>query len=274
MKISTILLSGLMMLSSILIYGQTKTVTGTVTSESSGETMPGATVVIKGTTTGTVTNPDGTYSLDVPTDATLVFSFIGMQDKSILVGEESTYDVALKTGINLDEYVVTALGITREKRALGYAVSDVSGEDLMRSGEQNVIQGLAAKAPGIQVTGSAGTPGASSKILIRGPSTFTGENQPLIVIDGVPIDNSTTQSSPRDYPFNQNLQGVNNSNRALDINPNDIASVTILKGQSRSSFIWCPCGKWRHHLHHQAGQDGTERYRCQSIFLDRTLSGQ
>ncbi len=242
MKISKMLLTGLMIISSALLFGQSKTVTGTVTAEDSGETLPGATVVVEGTTTGVVSDINGKYSIDTEVGKTLVISFIGMQDKKVTIGESNVYDVALVTGVDLDEFVVTALGISREKRALGYAVSDVSGEELNRSGEQNVIQGLAAKAPGIQVTGSGGTPGASSKILIRGPSSFTGENQPLIVVDGVPIDNSTTQSSPRDYPFNENLQGVNNSNRAIDINPNDVESVTILKGPAAAALYGARAG--------------------------------
>jgi len=242
MKIRSLLLTGLMIVSSMVLLAQQKTITGTITSEKSGETMPGATVVIKGTTTGVASDLNGKYSIQAATGDVLVVSFIGMKDKEINIGDASVYNVKLASGVDLDEYVVTALGISREKRALGYAVSNVSGEDLDRSGEQNVIQALAAKVPGIQVTGSAGTPGASSKILIRGPSTFTGENQPLIVIDGVPIDNSTTQSSPRDYPFNANLQGVNNSNRAIDINPNDIESVTILKGPAAAALYGARAG--------------------------------
>ena len=242
MKISKILLTGLMVITSAIMFGQTKTVTGTITSEDSGETLPGATVVVEGTTNGVAADMNGKYSIQTEVGKTLVFSFIGMQDRKITVGSADVYNVALKTGVNLDELVVTALGISREKRALGYAVSDLNGEDVQRSGEHNVIEALAAKAPGVQVTGSGGTPGASSKILIRGPSTFTGENQPLIVVDGVPIDNSTTQSSPRDYPFNENLQGVNNSNRAIDINPEDIESVTILKGPAAAALYGARAG--------------------------------
>jgi len=226
----------------MVLLAQQKTITGTVTSEKSGETMPGATVVIKGTTTGVASDLNGKYSIQAATGDVLVVSFIGMKDKEINVGDASVYNVKLASGVDLDEYVVTALGISREKRALGYAVSNVSGEDIERSGEQNVIQALAAKAPGVQVIGSGGTPGASSKVLIRGPSTFTGENQPLIVVDGIPIDNSTTQSSPRDYPFNANLQGVNNSNRAIDLNPDDIASVTILKGPAAAALYGARAG--------------------------------
>jgi TonB-linked SusC/RagA family outer membrane protein len=216
--------------------------TGTVKSQANGETLPGATVVIKGTSTGTATDIDGKYSLEAEPGDVLVFSFIGMEDKEVSLGSNTTVDVQLKSGVTMDEVVVTALGISREKRALGYAVDDLDGEELERSAEPNVIQALAGKAAGIQVTGSAGTPGASSKILIRGPSTFTGQNQPLIVVDGVPIDNETTQSSPRDNPFNANLSGVSNSNRALDLNPNDIESVSILKGPAAAALYGARAG--------------------------------
>jgi TonB-linked SusC/RagA family outer membrane protein len=223
-------------------YAQTQMYSGTVKSQASGETLPGTTVVIKGTSTGTATDIDGKYSLEAEPGDVLVFSFIGMQDREITLGSNNTVDVQLESGVEMDEVVVTALGISREKRALGYSIDELDGEELERSAEQNVIQALAGKAAGVQVTGSSGTPGASSKILIRGPSTFTGENQPLIVVDGVPIDNETTQSSPRDYPFNANLQGVNNSNRALDLNPNDIESVSILKGPAAAALYGARAG--------------------------------
>ncbi|HKK40595.1 MAG TPA: SusC/RagA family TonB-linked outer membrane protein, partial [Cryomorphaceae bacterium] len=223
-------------------YAQSQMYSGTVTSQSTGETLPGATVVIKGTTTGTATDIDGKYSLEAEPGDVLVYSFIGMQDREVTLGSNTTVDVQLESGVEMDEVVVTALGISREKRALGYSVDELDGQELERSAEQNVIQALAGKSAGVQVTGSSGTPGASSKILIRGPSTFTGQNQPLIVVDGVPIDNETTQSSPRDYPFNANLQGVNNSNRALDLNPNDIESVTILKGPAAAALYGARAG--------------------------------
>lgn len=219
-------------------------VTGTVTDKADGVKLPGVSIVVKGTTVGTVTNTDGYYELTVPEDGTtLVFSFVGMSKVEVDIAGRAIIDVQLEEdAVGLDEVVVTALGIQRETKALGYAVDEVSGEELQRSGEQNVIQGLSAKAAGVQVVGSGGTPGASSKILIRGNSTFTGDNQPLIVVDGVPIDNSTTESVAGDYPFNQNLGSVNQSNRALDINPEDIESVTVLKGPAAAALYGVRAG--------------------------------
>jgi TonB-linked SusC/RagA family outer membrane protein len=218
---------------------QTMKISGTVTSSEDGQPIPGVTVMLKGVIgTSTVTNADGKYELTLPMDAqTLVFSMIAMKPLEVVIGGRTVVDVPLEsTAIGLKDVVVTALGISREKRALGFAVQDVNGADLTRSGETDVINGLSAKVAGVQVINSSGTPGASTKILIRGNSTLTGDNQPLIIIDGVPVNNDVTQTVGNDYPFNQDLQGVNNSNRALDINPDDIESVTVLKGPSAASL--------------------------------------
>jgi TonB-linked SusC/RagA family outer membrane protein len=220
-----------------LAFGQATTVSGIVKSVDSGEPLPGVAVVEKGTNNGTVTDFEGKFDLRVSSaDAVLVFSSMGMQSKEVKASASfMVVNLNLETA-QLDEVVITALGISREKKSLGYAVGNLDDEELKRSGEVDVVNSLNAKVPGVQVISSGGTPGASSKILIRGSATFTGNNQPLIVIDGIPIDNSTTQSSPRDYPFNPNLQGVNNSNRAIDINPDDIESVTVLKGPAAAAL--------------------------------------
>ncbi|MDV7697595.1 SusC/RagA family TonB-linked outer membrane protein [Chryseobacterium soli] len=133
---------------------------------------------------------------------------------------------------DIEGVVVTALGIKREKKTIGYATSQVGGDDLKRSGESNIIQGLAGKAAGIQVTGSSGTPGASSKILIRGQKSINLSSQPIIVLDGQIIDNSVNNNAGQ----NSNLAGVDDSNRAIDINPDDIESVSILKGGAAAAL--------------------------------------
>ncbi|GAB4418799.1 MAG: SusC/RagA family TonB-linked outer membrane protein [Bacteroidia bacterium] len=227
-----------------LVPAGAQTLTGTVRQAESGEPMEGVTVIVTGTTAGALTDADGSYRLALPADAReLVFSFIGYKKIAVAIDGRSRIDVELEADVlQLEEVVVTALGISREKKSLGYAVQDVTGDELSGSGEVNVIQALSAKAAGIQVVGSGGTPGASSKVLIRGASTFTNENQPLIVVDGVPIDNETVQTAGRDYPFNENLTGVNNSNRAIDINPDDIASVTVLKGPAAAALYGVRAG--------------------------------
>jgi len=197
---------------------------------------------VPGTTIGTASDENGNFMISIPdTTKKIVVSSLGLTTKVVdVIGE--TVNITLDPdGIVLKEMVVTALGVSKDKKSLGYNVSEVSGSDLSRSGESNVIQGLSSKASGIQVISSSGTPGASSKILIRGNSTF-GENQPLIVIDGVPVSNETSGAVAGDNPFNANLQGVTNSNRALDINPDDIESVTILKGPSAAALYGARAG--------------------------------
>lgn len=213
-----------------------RTVVGQV-SDQDGEPLIGASVLVKGSTAGTVTDIDGKYSVNVPAGFnTLVFSYTGYETQEMTLGASNVVNISLAEGITLETAVVTALGITREQKSLGYAVKKVEGEEVIRAGETNVVQSLAAKASGVQVIGSGGTPGASSKILIRGNSTFTGENQPLFVVDGIPYNNNTEGSIAGDYPFNAGLNGVNNSNRALDINPADVESVNILKGPAAAAL--------------------------------------
>ncbi|WP_158568901.1 SusC/RagA family TonB-linked outer membrane protein [Chitinophaga silvisoli] len=218
-------------------FAQTRTITGKVTDTKDGSPLPGVSVIVKGTSKGTVTSADGSYKIEADAKDALIFSFIGYVNQEKAVGGAANISVSLGTdNKQLNEVVVTALGITKEKKSLGYSVQKIGADELINSNEHNVIQALASKAAGVQVIGSGGTPGASTKIIIRGNATFTMENQPLIVVDGVPVDNSTNATSARNYPYNSNLQGVNNSNRALDINPDDIASVTVLKGPAAAAL--------------------------------------
>ena len=213
-----------------------KLVKGKIINEAENSSLPGAIILEKGTNNNTLSNLDGEFEINVKdAQSVLVFSYVGMETREVKANRDFI-SVNLQLKGSLKEVVVTALGVSREKKSLGYAVSEVSGKELAGSGEQNIIQGLAAKVAGVQVTSSGGTPGASSKINIRGNQTFTGNNQPLIVVDGIPIDNSTFTSSSADNPYNGNLQGVQNSNRALDINPDDIESVTVLKGPAAAAL--------------------------------------
>jgi TonB-linked SusC/RagA family outer membrane protein len=217
---------------------QSRPIRGQVLDEGGNE-VPGATVLIKGTEGGTITDENGNFQLDVPdASTTLIIEAMGFGTKEVHAGNgDKTVTVRLATSTQvLEGTVITALGIKKEKKSLGYSVSQVNADMIEKSGERNAIQSLAGKAPGINVVSSAGTPGASSKILIRGNSTFTGNNAPLVVVDGIPIDNSTSQPTGADNPFNANLTGVNESNRALDINPDDIESVSILKGPAAAAL--------------------------------------
>lgn len=210
---------------------QESTIKGVVTDEANLPLI-GATVLASGTTTGTVTDFDGAYSLKVPASIThLSFSYIGYEQKEVAINQQTTINVQLQEDLNkLDEVVVTALGIERNKKSLSYAVSEVKGDQLANKAEVDVLKALSGKVAGVNISGSGGAAGSSTNIIIRGNNSATGNNQPLFVVDGIPFDNSTTSSA--------DLAGTSStySNRALDLDPNDIASMTVLKGGAAAAL--------------------------------------
>ncbi|MBD2751613.1 SusC/RagA family TonB-linked outer membrane protein [Spirosoma validum] len=215
------------LLLSVVGFAQDKTLKGRVTSKSDGSGLPGANVLIKGTDRGSTTNANGEFTLSAPNNAVLVVSYIGYKPMEMAVGTKSFIDLLLEEDAsNLNEVVVTALGITREKKALGYAVQEVSGKQLTQARETNLVNALAGRIAGVQVTGSNGAPGASSRMLIRGASSIGSNNQPLFVVDGVPIDNSNIGSGT----------SVDYGNGAASINPDDIENVSVLKGPSAAAL--------------------------------------
>jgi TonB-linked SusC/RagA family outer membrane protein len=206
------------------------TVTGTVTSASNGETLPSVAVRVKGTNVASVTNFNGSYSISAGQNAVLVFSALGYASQEVSV-TGSVLNVKLKLATTrLDDVVVTAGGVEKQRRALGFGVEEIKGSAVKASGESNFISGLSAKVSGVQVTNSSGAAGAASYIKIRGNATFTSsDNQPLMVVDGVPIDNSMTNT--------EDLRGgVAYSNRAMDINPDDIETISVLKGGAAAAL--------------------------------------
>ncbi|TAE18837.1 MAG: SusC/RagA family TonB-linked outer membrane protein [Bacteroidetes bacterium] len=208
-----------------LAFAQGRVVSGTVTDASNGEGLPGVSVYLKGTTTGIATDADGKFQLTVPNASgdILVISLLGYNDQEITLGAEAEIKVALASNASqLGEVVVTALGIEKEKKGLGIAVTELKAADIQNTRSTNLVNSLSARVAGVRVQGSNGMVGSSSAIFIRGFTTFTGSNQPLFVIDGIPIDNSGGG--------NELQTGVSNSNRGLDINPDDIESMSILKG--------------------------------------------
>lgn len=210
------------------LYAQTRTVTGKVTAAEDGQPLPGVNVVVKGTSVGTVTNIEGQFSLEVSNGDVLVFSFVGLRTKEITVDSRNSYDISMETDVTqLGEVVVTAVGIEQNKRALGYSVQNVEGDEIQQSGETNIVNALNAKVAGVTVVSSAGSPGASANIRIRGNTSINGSNSPLFVIDGVPIDNSAPGNG---------VAGVDRSNRAIDLNPNDVESLTVLKGPAATAL--------------------------------------
>jgi len=230
MRKITMMLAFLLFAGLNFAFAQTKTISGTVTSADDGSALPGVTVMVKGTTNGTVTDANGKYSLQVGNNATtLVFSFVGMKTQEIPIAGKTTINVAMSSeAISMNEVVVTALGISREKKSLGYAVQDVKGSDLAKVPKDNVLNALAGRVSGVQVTASSGAVGASTRITIRGNSSFRSNNQPLFVVDGVPVSNATTGATQ--------WGGVDFGNAIADIDPENIKSMTILKGASAAAL--------------------------------------
>jgi TonB-linked SusC/RagA family outer membrane protein len=217
-------------------------ISGTVTSREEGP-LPGVSVSVKGSTNGIITDMNGKYSLSVPDKATLVFSYIGMKKQEIVTGSKPVIDVVLEPDVlGLDEVVVTAIGISREKKSLGYAVQDVSGDKINNAETGNVLSAITGKVAGVNITSSAGASGAASFINIRGQNSITGNNQPLFVVDGVPIDNSMDYSGNPDDLQNNLTEGYNYSNRAIDLNPDDIKTISVLKGGAATALYGMRAG--------------------------------
>ena len=217
-----------------LSFAQQLTVTGTV-SDDSGMPLIGATVAIAGTSTGTTSDFDGNYSIKANQGDVLSVSYVGYSSQDITVGTSTTVNVTLAPDNSLEEVVVTALGIKRDEKALGYSVQSIKGEGMTEARESNISNALSGKIAGVQVTGTSGSVGASSRIVLRGNSSITGNNEPLYVVDGVPIDN-------RSYGNAGSSGGVDLPNGAADINPDDIESVTVLKGPNAAALYGLRAG--------------------------------
>lgn len=219
-------------------YAQEQTVTGTITSAEDGTPLPGVNVILKGTTIGTVTDIDGKYRLNVSGDANiLAFSFIGLAPQEIEINGRSVVDVVMVSDAQqLSEVVVTAIGIEREKKALGYSVASVNSEQIAQVSEPDPLRAVQGKLPGVNITGGGGAPGQSTKINIRGMSSLTGNTQPLFVVDGIPFDNSTNATNPGDPNSSASQDNSAFSNRAFDLDPNNIESMTVLKGAAAAAL--------------------------------------
>jgi len=213
-----------------------QTVTGTVIDED-GIGIPGVSIIQNGTSNGTITNLDGGYTLQVPSEATIVFSFVGMQAVKETVNGRSTIDVTMEDSqIGLEEVVVTALGISKEKKSLGYAVTEIGSDEISLVKDHNPANSLAGKVAGVVVTQGTGGPGGGSRVIIRGNNSITGNNQPLIVVDGVPIDASGSNSGGSVYNSTISGGGI------TDINPDDIESITVLKGPNAAALYGSRAG--------------------------------
>lgn len=212
-----------------LSFAQDKTISGTVT-DSDGLPLPGVNIVVEGTSNGTQTDFDGNYSITASAGQSLLFTYIGQRDVKRTVGAGTTMNVQMEEDAQaLEEVVVTAQGIKREKKALGYAVSSVGTEQLQDRAEGDVARVLAGKAAGVQITSGGGAAGSATNVVIRGLSSFSGSNQALFIVDGVPFSNDTNQQG--DF-----IGGNTGSSRFLDLDPNNIESIEVLKGLSAATL--------------------------------------
>ena len=234
-------------------------VTGTVLSAEDNSSLPGVSVLVKGTQIGTITNLDGYYSLDVPgPDAILEFSFVGMETREITVGDQTTIDVELSSQyLNLDEVVVTAVGIARAEKSLGYKVSTVDDEQLNTVRESSLVNSLSGKVSGVRINQQSGTVGGSSKIIIRGANSLGGNNQPIFVVDGMPIDN--TFYEPNDIEGN-----VDVGNRASDLSPDDIETISVLKGAAATALYGARAKNGAVIITTKKGEKGTAQVQINS----------
>lgn len=212
---------------------QQKTVTGKVSDATDGSPLPGVSIRIKGGDGVASTDANGSYSIMVEEGQTLIFTFIGVDSKEVLINEDtSIYDVSLEANEQiLEEVAVTAFGVRRETKSLGFATQNVRAQEISDSQQPNIVNAIQGKVAGVQITNSGGSPGASSNILLRGGTSLSGNNQPLFVVDGIPIDNTTPLAqgglSPTEAPA---------TNRGMDINPEDIESLTVLKGPAAAAL--------------------------------------
>jgi TonB-linked SusC/RagA family outer membrane protein len=213
-----------------ITLAQEKTISGNVSDES-GLPLPGVNIIVKGTTTGTQTDFDGNYTINASVGSVLSFTYLGLKPQEITVSASNTVNVTMVEDVGvLDEVVVTALGIKREEKTLGYAAQGLKGEEMTEARESNISNALSGKIAGVQVTSTSGNPGSSSRIVLRGASSITGNNEPLYVVDGVPIDNGTPGNNAGSGG------GVDLPNGAAEINPDNIESIQVLKGPNAAAL--------------------------------------
>ncbi|MDE0471124.1 MAG: SusC/RagA family TonB-linked outer membrane protein [Ekhidna sp.] len=249
----------LLSFSLVCITNAQRTVSGTISDEETGDGLPGVTIQIKGSTDGTISDINGSFSLSAVAEDILVISYVGYSTREITVGERTTINVALLSDAKLlEEVVVTAFGIAQEKRTLNYTVQAVNGDDLVETQQQNLVNSLQGKVAGVQVSPNSGSPGAASTIVVRGGSSISRDNQPLFIIDGIIMNNSSSLGS---------------GNAVQDLNPNDIASVTVLKGPSAAALYGIGGGNGAVIITTRSGESGKVQVRLSStVAFDRPLA--
>lgn len=225
----TVSLLTMLLLCSVIAWSQTKTITGQVTNLN-GDPVPFATITVKGTTTGVAADQNGNFNITVNPNAVLLISSAGFEQQEVPVGDQSVLSVLLVPATNLQEVVVTAMGISRSEKMLGYSVTTVNPGSLVQNSEPDMLKGLQGKVAGVDIRQGEGTPGAATRINIRGYSSFFGANEPLIIVDGISYDNSQFNTS------HQLEGGGAYQNGLSSLDPNDIASMSVLKGSSAAAL--------------------------------------
>ncbi|HEX3933433.1 MAG TPA: TonB-dependent receptor plug domain-containing protein, partial [Puia sp.] len=218
-----LMLSAMLILFSAQTFAQIREVTGKVT-DPAGQPVPLATIRVKGSTTATSADQSGVFKIKAPPKATLIITAVGFATLEVSTADRTSLSIQLgQDNRSLSEVVVTALGISRERKAISYSTQTVSAADISNGGRSNLVDDLNGKIAGVQITNAGGQAGAGTTIVIRGYNSLTGENQPLYVVDGIPIDNTAEQASGY-------VNNVPTANRAIDLSPDDIESLTVLKG--------------------------------------------
>jgi len=222
----------LMLLVSVVIFGQQRIITGTVISSASGLPLSGVNVIVQYSTTGAITNTEGNFTLEIPAgDVSLEFSFVGYISQVIKVGISTVIDVSLEPSLTeIDEVVITSLGLAREKKRITYSAQNVATENVAQARELNIANSFQGKVAGLDVIKSSSGLGSATRVVLRGNRFITGNNQPLYIVDGVPIQNFSWGTPDSEYGGLQGGDGISN------LNPDDIASITVLKGPNATAL--------------------------------------
>lgn len=246
----SVFIFGFLIFCGTFVFSQVREVTGTIT-DGNGLPIVGASVKLKGEKKGTIANNNGEFKINVLPNSTLEFSGVGFETKDIDIGSRESISVSLQQSKTvLTEVVVTALGIKRDKRTLTYATQEVKGSSLVDAKQDNLVNALAGKVAGVQINNSSGMPGSSSRIVIRGNSSLTGDNEALFVIDGIPMDNSEAGNP------DGSLGAGGTTNRGADIDPNIIESITVLKGTAATALYGSAAARGAIIITTKAGKSG------------------
>ncbi len=265
----------LLYVSSLITYGQA--ITGKVT-DAFGTSLPGVSIAVEGKNTGVITDFDGNYSINAIQGEVLVFTFLGLQTQKVTVGSNQVIDITMQEDVaQLDEVVVTALGVEKEKRSLGYAIQSLKADEITRGGNPDALRSIQGKVAGVNITNTSGAAGAGSNIVIRGITSLdpTSNNQPLFIIDGIPISNdaptgnllpSTGSNAPSIGGVPSSSEQFSFTNRAQDINPNDIADISILKGPAATALYGLRAANGVVIITTKRGQQGEVKFNLRNTF--------